>query len=382
MQLLTAFLAGVQLAAAAPQMGGMGGMGGMSTSSAAPASTSSAGMGGMGSMGGSGSSSTKQTPANEMTAPQGKDATVTVPAGTQFEVPLNGTVRTPGAKQVTRKYGPIKIGAMSMLENRLYFMAEKPCSDCFVVAMQAGLEDETGTTINIDTGAWLHHMVLFVNGAGKKDTVCPIEPQRMFASGNERTPVRMDNKLKYGVQLAANDNLAVLYDIINNAKEARQYYITMTYEYVTDPSYKAVSMAWLDVTGNCGISYVAPREGKFTLTNGPRQWKSSISGQLLSATGHVHDAGMVVNLKKNGEQICSSPQIYGRRNGYVEGASSQNPDLSHISNTGSCMDFGTVSKGDTMVIDAVYDTTAHPLNKMMDGSLQEIMGISQVYIGA
>jgi len=192
----------------------------------------------------------------------------------------------------------------------------------------------------------------------------------------------MNDKLNYGIKLNSGDNLAVLYDIINNANKDRTYYITMTYEYVTNPSYKAVSMAWLDVTGDCGISYVAPREGKYTLTNGPNQWKSTVSGSLLSATGHVHDGGIVVNIKKNGEQICSSPQIYGRRNGYVESADGQNPDLAHISNTGSCMDFGTVKKGDTMVIDAVYDTTAHPLNKMMDGSLQEIMGITQVYIGA
>lgn len=76
-------------------------------------------------------------------------------------------------------------------------------------------------------------------------------------------------------------------------------------------------MAWLDVTGNCGISYVKARNGKFDLQNSG--WRSTVSGRLLSATGHVHDGGAVVKLYKNGQAICTSDQIYGRRVGYTEG---------------------------------------------------------------
>lgn len=58
-----------------------------------------------------------------------------------------------------------------------------------------------------------------------------------------------------------------------------------------------------------------------------------------------------------------------------------NPGLVHISDTGSCVDFGDIKTGDVMKIVSTYDTTKHALNKMMDGKEQEIMGISQVYIG-
>jgi len=153
------------------------------------------------------------------------------------------------------------------------------------------------------------------------------------------------------------------------------------WEYTTDPSYKPVTMAWIDVTGNCGISYVAPKQGAYTLSNAP-SWRSTVSGNLLSATGHVHDGGVQVDLTLDGQTVCRSPQIYGRRAGYTESADGMNPGLAHISDTGSCMDFGTIRKGQTLSIKADYDTTAHPLNKMMDGKTQEIMGISQVYIGA
>ncbi|KAF1989519.1 hypothetical protein K402DRAFT_391095 [Aulographum hederae CBS 113979] len=222
-------------------------------------------------------------------------------------------------------------------------------------------------------------MVLAKTGSGM-DTVCPIEPQRIFASGNERTPVRMNNKQKYGIKINPIDTFNLIYDLINDGKEDRDFYIAMTYEVTNDPSYKPVTMAWIDVTGNCGISYVMPRQGKYTLSNAP-MWRSTVTGDLLSATGHVHDGGMMVTLALDGQTICSSPQIYGRRPHYTEGAGAMNPGLTHISDTGSCADFGQIRRGQRLTIRADYDTTRHPLNKMMDGSLQEIMGISQVYIG-
>lgn len=34
-----------------------------------------------------------------------------------------------------------------------------PCENCWIVATQAMLEYKDGKEANIDTGAWLHHMV-------------------------------------------------------------------------------------------------------------------------------------------------------------------------------------------------------------------------------
>ena len=34
----------------------------------------------------------------------------------------------------------------------------KPCSDCYIVGMNAGLEYTDGKDANTDTGLWLHHV--------------------------------------------------------------------------------------------------------------------------------------------------------------------------------------------------------------------------------
>lgn len=36
--------------------------------------------------------------------------------------------------------------------------ADKPCEECVIVGMNAGLEYTDGTNANIDTGMWLHHV--------------------------------------------------------------------------------------------------------------------------------------------------------------------------------------------------------------------------------
>lgn len=66
---------------------------------------------------------------------------------------------------------------------------EKPCTECTIVAQQAGLEFLDGKNANIDSGLWLHHvrqstlsgrilantylkMVHFLTGPGRWDPTC------------------------------------------------------------------------------------------------------------------------------------------------------------------------------------------------------------------
>lgn len=168
MRSIALLLTAAGLAVGAPQMGGMD-MGGMD-------------MGGMdmgGSSGGAASVPTTDGP---------------VPQGVYLEKPVTQAHAAPNTKVVEMKYGPFPIGAMAMLDNKLAPNVALPCSNCFITAMQADLYDDSGKSINIDTGAWLHHMVMSLMGTGKRDLVCPIMmgTQRIFASGNERTPVRIN----------------------------------------------------------------------------------------------------------------------------------------------------------------------------------------------
>lgn len=43
---------------------------------------------------------------------------------------------------------------------------KKPCDNCWITAGEGRIEYEDGTEANIDTGAYLHHMVVASLGAG------------------------------------------------------------------------------------------------------------------------------------------------------------------------------------------------------------------------
>lgn len=110
--------------------------------------------------------------------------------------------------------------------------------------MQADLQFQNGTTANIAEGAWLHHIVLLNNDKanngmgtleGKHDLVCTgqksvfgnVYPQRIFASGNERTSIRLNNHFKYGMAVDAKDQFNLIYDLVNQNNVPQTYYIAM-----------------------------------------------------------------------------------------------------------------------------------------------------------
>jgi hypothetical protein len=39
-------------------------------------------------------------------------------------------------------------------------LTDKPCEECAITRLEAGLEYPNGTNANIDTGMWLHHVCL------------------------------------------------------------------------------------------------------------------------------------------------------------------------------------------------------------------------------
>jgi len=98
--------------------------------------------------------STYGQPGHQLTANDG-----TVPSGTFLEPSIEkDKPATPGAKVTVLKYGPYRVPAMGSLENRPSLGLQKPCSSCYIVAMQANLINTSGKTVNIDEGAWLHHV--------------------------------------------------------------------------------------------------------------------------------------------------------------------------------------------------------------------------------
>lgn len=88
-------------------------------------------------------------------------------------------------------------------------------------------------------------------------------------------------------------------------------------------------------------------------------------------------------------EMSNSPALSGGLTGILGGLAAGSPaslvpikaqaSVKHISDTGVCMDFGAIKKGDQLEIDAIYETSKYGLNKMM-GKYSPLMGISVVYV--
>jgi hypothetical protein len=91
-------------------------------------------------------------------------------------VPMaNRATQVPNAKTVKMRYGPYKIpnmgkknivGESGSLWNYPDKAVEKPCTECVIVGMNAGLEYANGKNANIDSGLWLHHVGIFSTTIG------------------------------------------------------------------------------------------------------------------------------------------------------------------------------------------------------------------------
>lgn len=188
--------------------------------------------------------------------------------------------------------------AMSMLSGEAGTMQnvklnmKKPCEDCGLTLMQAGLEYADGTVANTDSGAWLHHIVLLMNGPNRKDVMCTFMPgQRFFSSGNERmliTYTDLDNKTINSVYpMRTTDSMLMQLELMNLKEEKKDVYITIDYEYMDKipEGFKETKAVWLDVTG-CGISSTSAPKGKSNFSMTSTKWTAPYDGQLLS-TGMI-----------------------------------------------------------------------------------------------
>jgi hypothetical protein len=316
--------------------------------------------------------------------------TSVAPTTTSPTAPAPTTPPTPpgvAPTSVTVRYGPFTIPAttaggdhsMGMIHNAIATNVQRPCTNCYITSMQAGLTDLNGTSVNIDKGLWLHHMVLF--DASKQDVTCPsrgpgLLGQRFFSSGNERTLTATGGP--YGYPQGANARWNLIYDLMNMTAQARQVYITVTFEHVPvdTPGFKEITPVWLDIN-QCGNSERPAQTGQYsydyTLTM-PRP------GKMIGIGGHLHDGGTNLTIEHNGELVCDSVPTYGGDPAYIEGPDSLHmPGTPHISAMSTCQGteaepVATVDAGDRLKLTANYDSTKH---MQMHG--EAVMGIAIGY---
>lgn len=162
---------------------------------------------------------------------------------------------------------------------------------------------------------WLHHMVAVAQGPERWDPLCvkenfslphlvlgstPQNSERIFASGNERTPIDFAgsgvNGGKIGYHLKQSDTLKFIVDLMNMNMDDRTMYMTLTWDVVANPSkdYVHARPIWFDVD-QCALSEVSVTEKmlkdkKFTITS--ESWTPNLEGDIVIMGGHLHDGGM------------------------------------------------------------------------------------------
>jgi len=241
----------------------------------------------------------------------------------------------PNAKSVKVRYGPFTVrgggpnGGEGMIWNQPTPSITKPCSDCMILGMNAGLEYADGSSANTDTKMWLHHMVLFNIGTDAWDATCtvfglphmivgslPASSERIFSSGNERTTVFFnppwDNTAKVGYPVYSSDRFGLITDLMNMNPGAKTVYLSMYYDYVDGhpAGYSEVKPVWFDVA-QCGTSEVPGGSANTKFDIKATTWTANFDGEIIQAGGHLHDGGSVVDLIVDGKVVCKSEATYG-----------------------------------------------------------------------
>lgn len=222
---------------------------------------------------------------------------------------------------------------------------ERPCEDCFLVAMVPDLTDAEGRSVNFDGEAMMHHVV-FTNRA-RPDATCENRRERFFASGNERTAGVIP--AGYGYRVRPGDSWNTLAHVMNLGDAARTLNIEITFYYAAaDSGLSEVRPFWLDVD-NCSDSEYSIPAGRsstiwdFTAT-------AELEGRIVAAAGHLHDDGVRIGLRNRtaGELLCTSRAGFDTEPSY----------LGHIEAMSACYGdpLARVGEGDVLRITSVYDS--------------------------
>jgi hypothetical protein len=278
-----------------------------------------------------------------------------------------------GVQSKVVRYGRFDLNAMRMsmpMPSNMFNMqgsmqvflhkAQKPCSDCYVVGMVPELVYPNGKVANYNTGVMLHHIVL--SNASQRDASCPTWPQRVFASGNERTDMVLP--AGYGYHVAAADNWMLLAELMNMSMNTQSVEVQITYYYLpasarVDP----VKPLWLD-ENNCHSS-----EYSIPVGRSDKVWHyqvpHSIAGDIVEIIGHVHDYGLHVSATDTttGDLICDSRAGYRENMAY----------LGNIESMSGCSGdpLARIRPADTLRLDSFYDSPV---------AENDVMGIMIAYV--
>lgn len=230
---------------------------------------------------------------------------------------------------------------------------EKPCTDCHLVAALPDLREADGSRANFDSNSMLHHVVF--SNTSEADATCANRSQRIFGSGNERSPIVVPRG--YGLPVSANDNWRLITHLMNMGEHAKPLTIEVTFFYVEgDSGLTDVEPFWFDIA-NCGNSEYTTPGGTHTAT-----WDYKIpprlDGEIVAIGGHLHDHGEQIKLvnTSRGETICGGMAGYDTDPSY----------MGHIESIGGCIGrpVASLRAGETVRLLSRYDAP-EPIHDVM-----------------
>ncbi|TID27629.1 Diphthamide biosynthesis protein 2 [Venturia nashicola] len=355
-----------------------------------------------------------------LTSLMGKGGKVAdVPGATPRKQLIKSDSLVPGVKRIKMRYGPYKVpnmntkgltGEAGSLWNYPDTNIAKPCAECTIVSQFAGLEYPDGSSANIDSGLWLHHMVHFTIGSGRWDPTfagspslphadvgaSPMNAERYFSSGNERTKIRIDEAgadgTKYGYHLKTSDRFAFIVDLMNMNMVDKTVYMTMTYDVIDGalPSgWRDIKVVWFDAA-QCGTSEVSAykQTGKYTIPTRP--WTPNFDGDIIGVGAHVHDGGANILITSGGSKpACDAKVNYGESEEYIfkkemRMGEGKNYAERHISSISACYNgnLGTrrLEKSQSWKLGCNYDYDQYPGNRGDSGKQESVMCIAIMYV--
>jgi plastocyanin len=305
-----------------------------------------------------------------------------------------------GVEHLHFRFGPLRIrpGANLILAGSAT-PAEKPSEDGFITRMAPNLKTSSGA-IPPTYKLHLHHGV-FLNG-GEQDLTDPGYPERFFATGEEKTILKLP--APYGYFTKASDRWLINYMIHDLTNKPYTVYITYDLDFVPLHSalgrkMKAVRPVWMDVeNGHAYPVFDVQRgsgtNGKFTFPDQAvnpypsgrqlNQWTAPFSGTLVEVAGHLHPGGLYDDLidvrpgakvarKRGGPvpgDVPSSVRLFRSKAVYF---GHRPPTSWDVAMTAAAPNWRVhVRQGDILRTTTTYDTKL--------ASWQEAMGIMVAYI--
>lgn len=285
-------------------------------------------------------------------------------------------------EKTTMKMGPFHLAPAPLGnlpdQNRVVPDIAKPCTDCFITGIVPKLVYADGTRADMTSGVMLHHLV--IADTSRPDATCDREDgigaigQRLFASGDERTPFSLPKG--YGYPVRQGKWIGIV-ELMNHSSMPKDVYYEADVYHVpaSTKGMTPVTPVWMDIA-NCSTSQYAVPAGRSSTA---WDWTSTITGKIIAAAGHVHAGGVgtILENASTGKRICSSQAGYGMAampgmEGHdmagmdhsampgMEGMEGHDAMANMVTSMSSCAwdRLGTVKAGEKLKITSIYDTPA------------------------